>query len=75
MTNSFLQIFLFQSSTKLSYYPDIWKRSIVPVHKIIDKQLTENYNYLTSINQILAITHEIFQVFDRNPTLEVRSVL
>ena len=40
-------IFLFQSSTKLSYYPDIWKRSIVPLHKIIYKQLTENYNYLT----------------------------
>ena len=43
----FFTNFLFQNSTKLSYYPDIWKRSIVPVHKIIDKQLTENYNYLT----------------------------
>ena len=26
------------------------------------------------INQLLAITHEIFEVFDCNPTLEVRSV-
>ena len=27
------------------------------------------------INQILAITHEIFEVFDCNPPLEVRSFL
>ena len=26
------------------------------------------------INQLLAITHEIFEAFDCNPTLEVRSV-
>ena len=26
------------------------------------------------INQLLAMTHEIFEVFDCNPTLEVRSV-
>ena len=26
------------------------------------------------INQLLAITHEIFEVFDCNPTLKIRSV-
>ena len=26
------------------------------------------------INQLIAITHEIFEAFDSNPTLEVRSV-
>ena len=31
-------ILLFQNSTKLSYFPDIWKRSnIIPVHKTNDK--------------------------------------
>ena len=37
-------ILLFQNSAKLSYFPDIWKRSnIIPVHKKNDKQLVENY--------------------------------
>ena len=36
------------------------------------------YNFLledSCINQLLAITHEIFEAFDCNPPLEVRSVL
>ena len=44
--------FLFQNSTKLSYYPDIWKRSnIIPVHKSNDNQLVKNYRptYLTHL--------------------------
>ena len=93
-------ILLFQNSTKLSYFPDIWKRSnIIPVHKKNDKQLVENYRTISllpifgrffekitlnkichflleerilnpnqsdfrpsdsCINQLLAITHEIF---------------
>ena len=37
-------ILLFQNSLKLSYYPNIWKRSnIIPVHKKNDKQLVKNY--------------------------------
>ena len=37
-------ILLFQNSAKISYFPDIWKRSnIIPVHKKNDKQLVENY--------------------------------
>ena len=36
-------IYLFQNSAKLSYFPDIWKRSnIIPGHKKNDKQLVEN---------------------------------
>ena len=96
-------ILLFQNSTKLSYYPGIWKRSnIIPVHKKNGKQLVENYRPISllpifgkifekisfnkiyhfsleerllnpnqsgihlsdsCINQLLAITHEIFQAF------------
>ena len=41
-------IILFQNSAKLSYYPDIWKRSnIMPVHKKNDKQLVKNYRPLS----------------------------
>ena len=37
-------ILLFQNSAKLSYYPDILKRSnIIPVHKKNDKQIVKNY--------------------------------
>ena len=109
-------ILLFQNSTKLSYYPYIWKRSdiIIPVHKKNDKQLVKTYRPMSllpifgkifekiifnkiyhflleekllnpnqsgfrssdsCINQLLAITHEIFEAFDCNPSLEVRSVL
>ena len=99
-------IILFQNSTKLSYYSDIWKGSnIIPVHKKNNKQLVKNYQptYLLPIfgkislfliifnkiyhflleekllkpnllNQLLAITREIFEAFDCNAPLEVRSV-
>ena len=107
-------LILFKNSLKLSYYPDIWKKSnIIPAHKKNDKQLLNNYRpisllpifgkifekiifnriydfilkeellnpnqsgfrpYDSCINQLLAITHEIFEVFDCNPPLEVRSV-
>ena len=37
-------ILLFQNSTKLSYYQDIWKMSdILPAHKKNEKQLVKNY--------------------------------
>ena len=105
---------LFPKLTKLSYYPDIWKRcSTIPVHKKNDKQLVKNYQPLSllpifgknsekiifnkiyhflleeklsnpnrsgfrpsdsCINQLRTITHEIFEAFDCNPPLEVRSV-
>ena len=107
-------ILLLANSTKLSCYPDIWKRSnIIPVHKKNDKQLVNNYRPISlllifgkifekvifnqiysflleekllnqnqsgfrpsdsCINQLLAITHDIFEAFDVNPSLEVRSV-
>ena len=108
---SFLKplVLLFQNSAKLSYFPDIWKRSnIIPVHKKNDKQLVKNYRpislllifgkifekiifnkiYLflleerplnpnqfgfrqsdSCINQLLVITHEIFEAFDCDSTL------
>ena len=51
-------IFLFQNSTKLSYYLDIWKRSnIIPVHKKNDKQLVENYRPIS----LLPIFGKIFE--------------
>ena len=96
-------ILLFQNSAKLSYFPDIWKRSnIIPVHEKNDQQLVKNYRPISllpifgksfeqiifnkvydfllekrllnpnqfgfrrsdsCINQLLAITHEIFEVF------------
>ena len=54
--------------------------SLLPVfgktfEKIIFNRI---YNFLledSCINQLLAITHEIFEAFDCNPPLEVRSVL
>ena len=107
-------LILFKNSLKLSYYPDIWKKSnIIPAHKKNDKQLLNNYRPISllpifgkifekiifnriydfllkeellnpnqsgfrpsdsCINQLLAITHEIFEAFDCNPPLEVRSV-
>ena len=107
-------ILLFANSTKLSCYPDIWKRSnIIPAHTKNDKQLVNNYRPISllpifgkifekiifnqiyiflleekllnqnqsgfrpsdsCINQLLAITHDIFEAFDVNPSLEVRSV-
>ena len=105
---------LFKNSHKLSYYPDIWKKSnIIPAHKKNDKQLLNNYRPISLlpifgkifekiifnriydfllkeellnpnqsgfrppdsyINQLLTTTHEIFEAFDCNPPLEVRSV-
>ena len=107
-------LILFQNSTKLSCYPDIWKKSnIIPAHKKNDKRLVNNYRPISllpifgkifekiifnriyvfllkeellnpiqsgfrpsdsCINQLIAITHEIFEAFDCNLTLEVRSV-
>ena len=41
-------ILLFQYSTKLSCYPDIWKRSnIIPVHERNDTQLVKNYRTIS----------------------------
>ena len=55
---------LFQSSTKSSCYPVIWKRSnIIPVHKKNDKQLVENCRPIS----LLPIFGKIFEkiIFDR----------
>ena len=46
-------ILLFQNSAKLSYFPDIWKRSnIIPVHKKNDKQAVENYRPISFFWQL-----------------------
>ena len=67
-------ILLFHNSVKSPCYPDIWKRSnIIPVHKKSDKQLKTASQFF-SFNQLLAITHETFEAFSSNPSLEVRSV-
>ena len=51
-------ILLFQNSAKLSYFPDIWKRSNnIPVHKNNDKQLVENYRPMS----VLRIFGKIFE--------------
>ena len=51
-------ILLFQNSAKLSYFPDIWKRSnIIPVHKKSDKELIENYQPIS----LLPIFGKIFE--------------
>ena len=42
-------ILLFQTSAKLSYYQDLWKRSnIIPVHKKNDKKLVKTTNQYLS---------------------------
>ena len=51
-------ILLFQNSAKLSYFPDIWKRSnIIPLHKNNDKQLVENYRPIS----LLPIFGKLFE--------------
>ena len=51
-------ILLLANSTKLSCYPDIWKRSnIIPVHKKNDKQLVNNYRPIS----LLPIFGKIFE--------------
>ena len=54
--------------------------SLLPIFgKTFEKSIFNRiYNFLledSCINQLLAITHEIFEAFDCNPPLEVRSVL
>ena len=51
-------ILIFQNSAKLSYFPDIWKRSnIKPVQKKNDKKLVENYRPIS----LLLIFGKIFE--------------
>ena len=53
-----ISLFKPSNSTKLSYYPDIWKISnIAPVHKKNNKQLVENYRPIA----ILTIFGKIFE--------------
>ena len=55
---------LFKNSLKLSYYPDIWKKSnIIPAHKKNDKQLLNKYRPIS----LLPIFGKIFKkiVFNR----------
>ena len=74
---------------KYSDYPDIWRRSnIMPVLKrmannqlhflLEDEVLNPNQSGFrpsgSCVNQLVAITHEIFEAFDFNPPLKVRSV-
>ena len=105
---------MLKNSTKLSYYPYIWKRSnIIRVHKKNYKRLVNDYRLISLlhifgknfekiifnkiynllleekplnpnqpgfhssvswVNQLPPIIYEIFEVFDCNPPLEVRSV-
>ena len=49
---------LFKNSLKLSYYPDIWKKSnIIPAHKKNDEQLVNNYRPIS----LLPIFGKIFE--------------
>ena len=51
-------LILFKNSLKLSYYPDIWKKSnIIPAHKKNDKQLVNNYRPIS----LLPIFGKIFE--------------
>ena len=51
-------LILFKNSLKLSYYPDIWKKSnIIPAHKKNDKQLLNNYRPIS----LLPIFGKIFE--------------
>ena len=55
---------LFKNSLKLSYYPDIWKKSnIIPVHKKNGKQFVNNYRPIS----LLPIFGKIFEkiIFNR----------
>ena len=57
-------LILFKNSLKLSYYPDIWKKSnIIPAHKKNDKQLLNNYQPIS----LLPIFGKIFEklIFNR----------
>ena len=57
-------LILFKNSLKLSYYPDIWKKSnIIPAHKKNDKQLLNNYRPIS----LLPIFGKIFEkiIFNR----------
>ena len=45
-------ILLFQNSAKLSYFPDISKRSnIIPVHKKNDKEFVKNYRTISLLGE------------------------
>ena len=57
-------IVLFRNWIKSSCYPDVWKKSnIIPVHKMNDKQLVENYRTIS----FLPIFGKIFEknIFNR----------
>ena len=57
-------LILFKNSLKLSYYPDIWKKSnIIPVHKKNGKQFVNNYRPIS----LLPIFGKIFEkiIFNR----------
>ena len=51
---------LFKNSLKLSYYPDIWKKSnIIPAHKKNDKQLVNNYRPISLLPILVKIFEQI----------------
>ena len=55
---------LFKNSLKLSYYPDIWKKSnIIPAHKKNDKQLVNNYRPISLLPSFGKIFEKI--IFNR----------
>ena len=59
---------LFKNSLKLSYYPDIWKKSnIIPAHKKNDKQLVNNYRPISLLPSFGKIFEKIIS-FERGTT-------
>ena len=53
-------LILFKNSLKLSYYPDIWKKSnIIPAHKKNDKQLVNNYRPISLLPILVKIFEQI----------------
>ena len=57
-------LILFKNSLKLSYYPDIWKKSnIIPAHKKNDKQLVNNYRPISLLPSFGKIFEKI--IFNR----------
>ena len=49
--------FLFKTSVRSSHYPDIWKKSNIPVYKKNDKRLVNNYRPIS----LLPVFGKIFE--------------
>ena len=60
----------------ISLLPNIFSKiyNFLLDEKLLNPNQSEFRLSDSCLNQLLAITHEVFQVFDGNPSLEVRSV-